>query len=66
MCNTYRPWAIVAAFPGHKPKIIARIQNRADADAHVRFLQQHIPQGEFYVVFEPEADQSSEVNSVPH
>lgn len=56
MSNHHRPWTIVATFPGHKPKQIGRVRNRADADAHVRFLQHHVPQGAFCVVFDPEED----------
>lgn len=47
-----RPWVIMAVFPGHKPTAISRTCHRADADAYVRFLQRHIPEGDFYVVFE--------------
>lgn len=48
------PYAIVAAFPGYKPKAIGRTYNRADADEMVRFLQRRIPNATFYVMFEPE------------
>lgn len=50
--SNYRPWAIMAAFPGKKPHEIGRTCHRADADAYVRFLQRHISQAAFYVVFE--------------
>lgn len=62
MSDHHRPWTIVATFPGHKPKEIGRVRNRADADAHVRFLQRHVPQGAFYVVFDPEDDPERAAN----
>jgi len=49
-----RPWAIVAAIPGHSPKAIARLCNRTDAEDHCRFLQQRIPKSCFSVVFDPD------------
>jgi hypothetical protein len=55
----YIPYAIIAAFPGHKPKAIGHTHNRVDADAMVRFLQRRIPHGAFYVIFTPPEDQSS-------
>ncbi|NJO43293.1 MAG: hypothetical protein HC769_24370 [Cyanobacteria bacterium CRU_2_1] len=51
--NDDRPYAIVAIFPGHKPKIIGRRRNRSDAEDMVRFLQRRIPNGTFYVMFDP-------------
>ncbi|NJR63523.1 MAG: hypothetical protein HC769_34935, partial [Cyanobacteria bacterium CRU_2_1] len=50
---SHRPWVIVAVFPGHKPREIGRTQNRSDAEAYVRFLQRRVPQGRFYVMFDP-------------
>jgi hypothetical protein len=47
-----RPWIVMAIFPGHKPREVGRTCHRADADAYVRFLQRHLREGEFYVVFE--------------
>jgi hypothetical protein len=38
-----RPYAIIAAMPGHKPKAIGRCNNRIDADSIVRFLQRKCP-----------------------
>lgn len=49
-----RPYAIIAAMPGHKPKAIGRSNNRIDADSMVRFLQRKVPNGSFYVVFDPD------------
>lgn len=50
----YRPYAIIAAYPGKKPQAIARTCHRADADAYCRFLQRHIPNVAFYVIFDPD------------
>jgi hypothetical protein len=50
---SYRPWAIVAIFPGHKPHEIVRAVSRSDAEAFARFLNRSVKQGEFYVVFDP-------------
>jgi len=51
--DSYRPYIIVAAFPGHLPRAIARFYNQSDADDQVRFLQRQVGQGAFYVVFDP-------------
>jgi hypothetical protein len=40
--------------PGHKPRAIGRSNNRIDADSMVRFLQRKVPNGAFYVIFDPE------------
>jgi hypothetical protein len=48
-----RPWVVIAVFPGHRPKAIARTCYKTDADAYVRFLQRYMSQGSFYVVFDP-------------
>lgn len=47
-------YAIVAVFPGRKPQAVGRAHNRSDADAMARFLEQQIPKGRFYVVFDVE------------
>lgn len=52
-----RPWVIIAAFPMHKPTAIWRTCHRADADAYVRFLQRHVTEGTFYVVFDDSVSQ---------
>ena len=49
-----RPYAIIAAMPEHKPKAIGRSNIRIDADSMVRFLQRKVPNGTFYVIFDPE------------
>lgn len=54
--STNRPYAIVAVFPGHKPKIISRTHNRSDAEDIVRFLQHRVPNATFYMIFEPESE----------
>ena len=51
--DSYRPYAIVAAFPGQLPRAICRLCNQSDADDQVRFLQRMVGQGSFYVVFDP-------------
>ncbi|MGV0024677.1 hypothetical protein [Phormidesmis priestleyi] len=50
---SYRPLAIVAIFPGHKPREIVRTVTRSDAEAFARFLNRSVKQGKFYVVFDP-------------
>jgi hypothetical protein len=47
-----RPWIITATFPGHPPKAIARTSYKADADAHIRFLQRYMSSGTFVVTYE--------------
>ena len=32
--------------------VIERFRRRSDADGHLRFLQQHIPDGTFIVIFD--------------
>lgn len=48
------PYLIVAAFPKRMPQIIGRTYKRADAEAHMRFLQRRMTQGTFYLVYDPE------------
>lgn len=48
------PFAIIAAMPGHKPKAIGRSNSRIDADGTIHFLQRKVPNGSFYVIFDPE------------
>lgn len=47
-----RFWAIVRQRPNLQQVIIARFRNRSDADGHLRFLRQHLPDGRFEVVFD--------------
>jgi hypothetical protein len=49
---SYRPWVIMAIFPGYPPREVGRTRHRADAEAYVRFLQRYMTQGSFYVMFE--------------
>ena len=54
-------WTIVRLLPKMQRVVIERFRRRSDADGHLRFLQQHIPDGTFIVVFdvtiEPDAKQ---------
>jgi hypothetical protein len=36
---SHRAWVIFAVFLGHKPQAVARVYNKSDAEAHVRFLR---------------------------
>jgi hypothetical protein len=54
LAHSSRPYAIIAAMPGHKPRAIGRSNNRIDADSMARFLQRKVPNGAFYVIFDPE------------
>ncbi|UIE37645.1 hypothetical protein [Leptodesmis sichuanensis] len=45
-------WAIVRLFPNQQPVIVARFRKRSDADGHLQFLQQQIPDGQFLVMFD--------------
>ena len=45
-------WAIVRLLPNLQNVIVARFRNRSDADGHLRFLQQHLPQAKFIVIFD--------------
>jgi hypothetical protein len=47
------PYLVVAIFSGRMPQIVGRTFNRADAEAHVRFLQRRLAAGSFFVAFEP-------------
>jgi hypothetical protein len=51
---TQRPWIIIATFPGHQPKPIARTSYKADAEAHIRFLQRYMSKGTYTIVCESE------------
>jgi hypothetical protein len=45
-------WAIARLFPNQQPVIVARFRKRADADGHLRFLQNQMPEAQFTVVFD--------------
>jgi hypothetical protein len=46
------PWAIVRLLPNMQRLVAGRFRTRSDADGHLQFLRQHIPQGDFIVVFD--------------
>lgn len=52
-CNAHRPWVVVVIMPQQKPRPIGRYANRSDAEATLRFLQRKVPNGAFYVIFDP-------------
>ncbi len=45
-------WAIARLVPNQKPVVVARFRKRSDADGHLQFLQQQIPDGQFLVMFD--------------
>ena len=45
-------WTIVRLLPNLQNGTVARFRNRSDADGHLRFLQQHLPQAKFVVIFD--------------
>ena len=45
-------WTIVRLLPKMQRVVIERFRRRSDADGHLRFLQQHIPDGTFIVIFD--------------
>ncbi|WP_416669670.1 hypothetical protein [Egbenema bharatensis] len=64
---TYReritPWMIVRLLPKMQRVVVGRFRRRVDAEGHLRFLRQHIPEGEFRIVFDcpsPESDELDE------
>lgn len=57
--DVHRPYLVVADFPGELPRVISRTYNKIDADDHVRFLKRKMAQGNFYVAFDPEPQESS-------
>lgn len=54
LAEIYRPFLIVADFPGQLPRAIARTCNQEDADDQIRFLKRQITHGSFYIVYDPE------------
>jgi len=48
-----RPYLVIAAMPGHKPRVVGSANNRIDGDRMVRFLQRKVATGAFYLIFEP-------------
>jgi hypothetical protein len=48
--------------PNLQRVIVGRFRSRADADGHLQFLRQHIPNGHFVVMFDlPEDPAASEL-----
>lgn len=45
-------WAIARLLPNNQWMIIARFRSRSNAAGHLAFLQRHLPQMQFRVVFE--------------
>lgn len=45
-------WAIVRFLPKMQRVTIARFRSRSDADGHLQFLRQTIPNAEFEVMFD--------------
>jgi hypothetical protein len=60
-----RPWTIIATFPGHQPKAIARTSYKADAEAHIRFLQRYMSKGTYTLTCESESAEHSDQLPVP-
>lgn len=54
LAELYRPFLIVADFPGQLPRAIARTYNQEDAEDQIRFLKRQIANGAFYIVYDPE------------
>ncbi|MBW4467384.1 MAG: hypothetical protein KME07_18315 [Pegethrix bostrychoides GSE-TBD4-15B] len=54
LAELYRPFLIVADFPGQLPRAIARTYNQEDAEDQIRFLKRQIVNGAFYIVYDPE------------
>lgn len=54
LAELYRPFLIVADFPGQLPRAIARTYNQEDAEDQIRFLKRQITNGAFYIVYDPE------------
>ncbi|MBD2021875.1 hypothetical protein H6F43_16970 [Leptolyngbya sp. FACHB-36] len=46
-------WAVVRLLPNMQRVVIARFRDRSDADGHQQFLQRHIPNATFIVLFDP-------------
>ncbi|MBW4659287.1 MAG: hypothetical protein KME15_11475 [Drouetiella hepatica Uher 2000/2452] len=45
-------WAVIRLLPNMQRVVVGRFRSRSDADGHQRFLQQHVPEGEFIVLFD--------------
>ena len=57
---TYRerlhPWIVVRLLPSMQHLVIGRFRRRVDAEGHLRFMQQQIPEGEFVVMFDGQTE----------
>lgn len=55
--NSARPWSITCMLPDAQHYTVARFHNRRDAEDHLRFLQRHMPNSAFELVFDASAEQ---------
>jgi hypothetical protein len=46
------PWTIVRILPDMKRVNVGRFRSRSDADGHLKFLRQQMPNASFEVVFD--------------
>jgi hypothetical protein len=46
------PWTIVRSLPDMQNTIVARFRSRSDADGHLQFLRQQLPNASFNVIFD--------------
>lgn len=49
-------WAIVRLLPNMQQVVVDRYCHRSDAEGHLKFLRQQIPNGEFIVIFDERRD----------
>jgi hypothetical protein len=45
-------WAIARLLSHQQPVIVARFRKRSDAEGHLQFLRQQIPDGTFTILFD--------------
>lgn len=59
---TYRerihPWIIVRLLPKMQRVVVGRFRTRSDADGHLTFLREQIPNATFIVIFDGELPNS--------
>jgi hypothetical protein len=46
------PWVIARLLPDMQQTIVSRFRKRSDAEGHLQFLRQQIPNASFEVVFD--------------
>lgn len=46
------PWTIVRILPNTERVNVSRFRSRSDADGHLKFLRQQIPNAAFEVIFD--------------